>query len=58
MDIDSDVDLETRVPKMYIQTQVENAIKHGLRLGQDDKRLMIQVEDNGVRRNGKREGDK
>jgi LytS/YehU family sensor histidine kinase len=58
MDIDSDVDLETRVAKKYIQTQVENAIKHGLRLGQDDKRLMIQVEDNGVRRNGKREGDK
>ena len=76
LDIDRDVDLETPVPKMYIQTHVENAIKHGLRpyltdpaesgmgvenppategliilrIRQDERRLLIEVEDNGVGR--------
>jgi len=59
--VDEKVDLNTQVPKMIIQTYTENAIKHGLmhkkeegkleiRITENEKRLMITVEDNGIGR--------
>ncbi|MBM3436703.1 MAG: hypothetical protein FJY07_10865, partial [Bacteroidetes bacterium] len=59
LDINPEVDLNTEVPKMIIQTYAENAIKHGLMhkkgegsllisISEADRRLTITVEDNGI----------
>ncbi|MCK4677883.1 MAG: histidine kinase [Bacteroidales bacterium] len=59
--IDNDVDMKWRIPKMVLQTYVENAIKHGLRhkeekglltihIKKDNKNLVIKIEDNGIGR--------
>lgn len=62
INIGEDVDMGLKIPKMIIQSPVENAVKHGL-LPKSDKglltitvemiesRLVIEVEDNGVGRN-------
>jgi len=61
LSIDKKVDTSIEVPKMIIQTHIENAIKHGLMhkngmgklnvtVGQENGRLIISVEDNGVGR--------
>lgn len=58
LDIDSRV-LPCRIPKMSIQSLVENSCKHGLQMVKmerrvriavqmDDRNLLIQVEDNGI----------
>ncbi|WP_438445980.1 sensor histidine kinase [Gorillibacterium sp. sgz5001074] len=58
MDIDPRV-LSCRIPKMCIQSLVENSCKHGLQMvkgerkiriaiGMDDRSLVMQVEDNGI----------
>ncbi|MCD4697880.1 MAG: histidine kinase [Bacteroidales bacterium] len=59
--ISENTNLETEVPKMIIQTYVENAIKHGLMnkkskgtisisIRQEGERLMISVKDDGIGR--------
>ncbi len=64
--INEDVNLHTRLPKMLIQIQVENSIKHGLRNKKGVKRISvtvekrmtgirIAVEDNGI---GRKEAQK
>jgi len=64
--INEDVNLHTRLPKMLIQLQVENAIKHGLRNKKGIKRITVSiekqvtgiriaVEDNGI---GRKEAEK
>ena len=56
-----DVDIEIEIPKMAIQSHVENAIKHGLRrrvsggilkieLSVNDSFLIISISDNGIGR--------
>ncbi len=55
------VNLSTRVPRMVIETHVENALKHGLmhssrkgeiriRIREEKGTLLIEVEDNGIGR--------
>ena len=59
--IDPDVDLGWEVPKMVIQSPVENAVKHGLlkkesggeifiHARQEDRKLILEITDNGVGR--------
>lgn len=61
LEINPEVDLNTEVPKMIIQTYTENAIKHGLMhrpeggrlsigIREKEKCLTISVEDNGIGR--------
>jgi ligand-binding sensor domain-containing protein len=61
LEVGNEVDLNTEVPKMIIQTYTENAIKHGLMhrkdggslsidIGERDMRMTITVEDNGIGR--------
>lgn len=61
IDVRSGVDLATEVPKMVIQSPVENAVKHGLQkkgsagevrivISKEPKTLVIEVTDNGVGR--------
>ena len=61
LNIDKSTDLKTEMPKMIIQTFAENAIKHGLmhkkgkgqlliNIEQDNDKLKITVEDNGIGR--------
>ena len=61
MEIGEDVDMQRMLPKMTIQTFVENAIKHGfedrkeggrvdLRVSRLDRSVLIVVSDNGVGR--------
>ncbi|MCF8229657.1 MAG: histidine kinase [Bacteroidales bacterium] len=58
-EIGPEVNLQTEVPKMIVQTFVENAVKHGMktitgkgliqiRINKQDKSLLIEVEDNGI----------
>ncbi|WP_029551456.1 sensor histidine kinase [Thermocrinis jamiesonii] len=60
-----DVDLEVKVPKFCVQMLVENALKHGLKwqagiikvvVRQKDRKLFIEVMDNGVGFNNLKEG--
>jgi two-component sensor histidine kinase len=57
----TEISLETMVPRMIIQTFVENAVKHGLmhkegtgniliQISQDDKKTTIIVQDDGIGR--------
>lgn len=61
IDVQPDVDLSVEVPKMVIQSPVENAVKHGLQkkgsagevrilIRKEEKNLVIEVTDNGVGR--------
>jgi len=61
IDIDEQMDLNTPIPKMIIQSPVENAIKHGLlkkesgglliiRAVSRDSVLVLEIEDNGIGR--------
>lgn len=61
INIQDTVNLESKVPKMIIQNYAENAVKHGLKHKEDDRRLKIDIsskdhllqiiiEDNGVGR--------
>jgi hypothetical protein len=68
LEIPASIDLAVQVPRMMVQTHVENALKHGLVTGQEGKRagrqegkiwvrvkeeeknLVIEVEDNGAGR--------
>jgi len=63
LDISSEVDQGRAIPKMMIQTHVENAIKHGLKEGEGrilvwirgkKNSLIIVIEDNGVGRGNSR----
>ncbi len=66
MELDAAVNLNLEVPKMIIQSPVENAVKHGLlnkesdgiliiRASVKDHLLILEVEDNGV---GRKEAQK
>ncbi len=59
--VDKKVDLSIEIPKMIIQTHIENAIKHGLmhkktkgkvsvKVVQENGRLLISIEDDGIGR--------
>ena len=59
--VDESVDLNTRIPKMMLQTYVENAVKHGFKhrgagglinieVRKENKFLKLIVEDNGIGR--------
>lgn len=59
--INEDVNIQTIIPKMIIQTFAENAVKHGLRhltgdgklkitISNDDNQLQIIIDDNGIGR--------
>ena len=59
--VDGKVDLSVQIPKMILHTFVENAIKHGIMhredggmvkvtIQQEDERLIIGIEDNGIGR--------
>ncbi len=61
LDIKGDIDMNTPIPRMIIQTFVENALKHGLmhkekdgllniRLWKEKNQLFIEIEDNGIGR--------
>jgi LytS/YehU family sensor histidine kinase len=61
IEIQPDVDINAEVPKMVIQSSVENAVKHGMQhrgspgevritIGKEDKILVITVTDNGIGR--------
>lgn len=61
LSVDDKVDTSIEVPKMIIQSHIENAIKHGLmhkktkgklsvKVGWENGRLVISIEDNGVGR--------
>lgn len=61
IEVDDQVDLLKKIPKMIIHTFVENALKHGLipkaenrvlliKLGANDSLIHIVIEDNGVGR--------
>jgi len=61
IDVSDEVDYSTIIPRMIIQTFVENAIKHGLmhldnggllkiRIRKEKKLLLIKIEDNGIGR--------
>lgn len=61
LEVSKDIDLDRKVPKMLVQTHVENAIKHGLRpkadlgvvkvtIAEGDQGIRIVIEDNGVGR--------
>ena len=61
IDIKDDIDIKTPIPRMIIQTFVENALKHGLmhkekdgllniRLWKKRNQLLIEIEDNGIGR--------
>lgn len=65
IDIDPETDLSLEVPKMVIQSHVENAVKHGLRDMQssgminirvsfDLQAIILEINDNGVGRNAAR----
>lgn len=41
--IDKDVDLQTNIPKMFLQTYVENAIKHGIRYKETKGKILISI---------------
>lgn len=47
LEIDENVDDDTLIPSMIIQTAVENAIKHGLRGLEGDTRLDINIRNIG-----------
>jgi len=59
--VDKSIDIQTNIPKMIIQTHVENAIKHGLMhkekggelkisINQAVDEILITIEDNGIGR--------
>lgn len=48
LEIDENVDEDTLIPSMIIQTAVENAIKHGLRGLEGDTRLDINIRNIGT----------
>jgi LytS/YehU family sensor histidine kinase len=61
IEVQPEVDLNTEVPKMVIQSPVENAVKHGLQhrgnagevrisIRKEEKSLVIEVADNGIGR--------
>jgi len=61
VDIGRDVDLHTPIPRMIIETHVENALKHGLvhsakeglievKIYKEDRTLVIEITDNGIGR--------
>ena len=61
IDVEDDIDIKTHIPRMIIQTFVENAIKHGLMhldnggllnisLEKEKDLLLIAIEDNGIGR--------
>ncbi len=64
--IDPDVNQEWMIPKMIIQSPVENAVKHGLltsphegllsiHVFKEDQHLILDIEDNGI---GRQEADR
>ncbi len=67
--VGKDVDVEIKVPRMVIQTHVENALKHGLMnlrykgilkidIKNDSGTLIIEISDNGIGREKARELNK
>ncbi len=61
IEMDDGIDTSTKVPKMILQTYVENAIKHGIRhkerkghievsITSDNKNITISIKDDGVGR--------
>jgi ligand-binding sensor domain-containing protein/two-component sensor histidine kinase len=62
IDVANSVNLEQEVPKMVVQTYTENALKHGLlnkkdgigqlsiKVWEEEKKLYIVIEDNGIGR--------
>ncbi|TKG95357.1 hypothetical protein EYV94_07895 [Puteibacter caeruleilacunae] len=68
INIDTDVDLTTEVPKMVLHTYAENAIKHGFRkikykgiltinIAQNHNTLELTVSDNGIGREQAQQAD-
>lgn len=66
LEIDPEVDLGWEVPRMITQIHTENAIRHGLRRREGDrrltiralytqKRLLLEIEDNGIGRKAAKE---
>jgi two-component system LytT family sensor kinase len=61
LDVEPNIDMNIRIPKMMLHTHIENAIKHGLipadggmvrvRISKQGKNTQIDIEDNGVGRN-------
>ncbi|MCF8234076.1 MAG: histidine kinase [Bacteroidales bacterium] len=61
IEMDDGIDTSTKVPKMILQTYVENAIKHGIRhkegkghikvsITSDQKNIIISIQDDGIGR--------
>ncbi|NPA35228.1 MAG: hypothetical protein GXO47_00085 [Chlorobi bacterium] len=66
IDIDENVDMKAKVPKMLIHNFVENSIKHGIRhkvngghvvikISQNNSRIIVIIEDNGIGRDAAKE---
>jgi LytS/YehU family sensor histidine kinase len=56
LEIPASIDLSIQVPRMMIQTHVENAIKHGLAPGQEGRRAERQEGKKAERQEGRRAG--
>jgi len=69
IEVDPEVDKTWEVPKMVIQSPVENAVKHGLlkrepggelfiRVYLNDNKLVLEITDNGIGREGSLKSEK